>query len=182
MHQKPWKLVAIGIPIRFKGTEIEIMTQLRLVQNPDYDPISNRTWEAIGETVNDGESVLNALIRGFREECGDENFLPLRILGSPTQWSTDKGDLEQLYTPICFIQNLSIPQPWAGPCHAVIVPDSWEPKYAKSDGEAGDHRWWSAEQLRRGLDHNSGAFHCFHYPAFMKLAEDILQRRLDLRA
>ena len=176
MHQKPWKLVAIGIPVRFNGLEIEIMTQLRLVRNQDYDPISDRTWEAIGETVKEGESVLDALIRGFREECGDEQFMPVDILGAPTDWSTGKGDHEHLYTPLCFLQNLAAPQPWAGPCHVVTVPHWWEPDYSKSDGEAGDHCWWSAEHLKHELDHRRETFHRFHYPAFWVLSDGILQK------
>ena len=145
MDKKPWKLTASGIAVKQNPT-IKIMTQLRLVKNKDYDPISDRTWEAVSETVEHGESITEALLRGFREESGDENFIPVRIIGqNSNSWTTGKQfdsqqDLQECHRPFCFTQNLSIPQPWTGPCFIVEVSSGWEPRYEKGDGEAGSHK------------------------------------------
>lgn len=180
MEEKSWKLAVVGIIFkrRISGAVL-IMTQLRLVQNKDYDPISDRTWEGVGETVKSGESVFDALIRGVREECGDQNFKPLAIYGADeTRWTTGKGDEMHAHNPLCFTQNLKVPQPWAGPLFAVEVSAGWEPNYRLADGEAGDHLWWTPDTLLGELENHPEKFHCFHFPGFVKICQEAISRRL----
>src|SRR3989338_6141083 len=105
MMEKPWKLVVVGIAFkRVKSSgAILIMTQLRIVQNKEYDPLYDRTWEGIGETVKNGESVFVALLCGLKEEFGDEHFQPVAVYGANKKiWTTGKGDQVHAHEPLCF--------------------------------------------------------------------------------
>jgi hypothetical protein len=184
---KSWKLVVVGIPIKRTRTgRIRIMTQLRMVQNPSYDPISHKTWEAIGETVKEEDgTILATLERGFLEECGLDKFDPLRVYGgSVIEWTTGKQyaerqDRQHCHQPFRFLQNLDIPQPWVGPCFVVEFSPDWEPDYSKSDHEGGGNRWWSAEELKKAIKENPGTFACFHHPAFAELCDAIIEGVFD---
>ncbi len=173
------KNVVVGIA--FKTTvqlEVLIMTQLRKVQNKAYDPLYDNTWEAMGETMNPNEHVIDALVRGCREEWGQsDDWTPLRILGSSAKvWTTGKGDTAFCHEPFCLLQNVGPPQPWYGPCFLVQVARDFEPNFALSDGEASDVRWWKAPKLKRAIKQNPQQFMGWHIPALYKFCELILKK------
>lgn len=108
------KLSVSGIIFRRKGNEIETLTQLRLVQNPSYDPLYDRTGEAAGgliELSENGwpeEDIVSALFREVAEECGVPGFQPLATHGvsGQTIWTTDKGDEIFCVEPFTFVMQM----------------------------------------------------------------------------
>lgn len=167
------KPVVIGVIFRRVAGKVRILTQMRLVQNKKYDPLYDQTWEAMGETVNEGESVIDALIRGVREECGAPDFSPLRIIGADgkTVWTTGKGDTILCCEPFCFVQQIGPPQPWLGPVFLVEVAEDFEPDRSKNDGEAGEPKWWSPKELFEAISVGPQNFMGLHMPALAKLSE-----------
>lgn len=155
------KLVVIGVAIKRCGEDVLILTQKRLVQNKSYDPLYDNTWEAMGETVKNDESVFDALVRGFKEECGNPDFLPVRIFGKSDIpfWTTGKGDAVLSCEPFSFVQSLGPRQPWVGPVFVVEMDSSFEPATAMNDGEAGEPRWWNARELSEAIEMNPDGFH-----------------------
>lgn len=165
------KPVVVGIVFkRDRIGFIRILTQLRLVQNKTYDPLYDRTFEAMGETIESGESVTDALLRGIAEECGKPGFKPLRIhgTGGKTVWTTGKKDSIVCCEPLCFVQSMGPPQPWIGPVFAVEVPSDFEPDHSKSDGEAGQPRWWTPKEMLSAIQHDPSRFMGLHMPALEK--------------
>lgn len=180
------KPVVVGIIYRRVGDRIQILTQLRLVQNKKYDSLYDKTYEAIGETLNQGEGVIDALLRGVAEECGQPDFKPVSI-GDPkdqtiwitgkTIWTTGKGDQIGCLEPFCFVQQMGPPQPWIGPVFLIEVPSDWEPDHSKSDGEAGEPRWWDPSELLRQIQRTPEKFMGLHLPALYKFAFRIVKGR-----
>ena len=169
------KLAVVGIAFKMMPEGIRIMTQRRHVSNKSYDPLYDNTWEAMGETMEQGESVIEALIRGFQEECGDPAFLPRKIFGANAKiWTTGKGDAIQLTEPFCLVQSLGPPQPWIGPVFLVRVPRDWEPNIDRADGEAGDWRWWHAGDLLTEIERAPHNFMGWQIPALHKFCSAIM--------
>ncbi len=182
------KPVVIGIIFRCKEDgSVEILTQRRLVKNKDYDPLYDRTWEAVGETLEKNENVLDALVRGIREECGKpDDFEPEAIYGSKVidlmnseDWmsTTDKGDRYLVVEPFDFVQSLGPPQPWIGPVFLVEVRYDFEPDHSKSDGEAGEPKWWSPEQLSQEIESSPKEFMGLHISSLKKFANKVTAGR-----
>lgn len=182
--------VVIGIVFKRVAGEIKILTQMRLVQNKAYDPLYDRTWEAVGETIekdekgNPTETVFQAVIRGVREECGKPD-IRLELLGVfgaglkmlnlgdiyRTSYSTTgKGDNVYSIEPFDFVQQMGQPQPWFGPVFLVKVAEDFEPDHTKSDGEAGEPKWWSPRDLLAAIDSEPHKFMGLHMPALKKAA------------
>ena len=179
--------VVVGIIFRRDtvGT-VSILTQKRIVkvypgEDPPYDPLYHGTNEAMGEKLNPGESVIDALIRGVKEECGKPDFVPQRIIGAEgkTVWTTGKGyageqDKIICCDPFCFVQSMGPPQKWFGPVFLIEVQQDFEPDHSKSDGEAGEPKWWSPEELLAAIKKSPNNFMGLHMPAIEKLCLAIL--------
>ncbi|MDP1706928.1 MAG: NUDIX domain-containing protein [bacterium] len=174
------KPVVIGILYRRrKNGQVQILTQERLVQNHDYDPLYDHTLEVMGETLHEGESVLDALIRGIQEECGVPEFEPLAICGADGKrlslaeitYSTGKDDYILEVEPFCFVQQLGKPQPWIGPVFLVHVDQDFEPDQSQNDGEAGEYKWCRPRELLNLISEDPGNFMGLHMPALKKAAK-----------
>lgn len=168
------KPTVTGILFRRKKNFIEVLTQLRLVREPLYDPLYDQTWEAVNETLEVGESVLEGLLRGIKQECGKPDFTPLGIYGAELssrpfakvfeesltegRHTTGKGDSILIVEPFCFVQQMGPPQPWLGPVFLVEVSEDFEPDHSKSDGEAGEARWWNPWHLVQAIREDPGKF------------------------
>ncbi len=169
--------VVVAALFRRGSQNYEVFTQRRIVHSTAYDPLYDGTWEAVGETVKAGESVLDALIRGIQEECGDPEFTPRGIYGAsgkairPTLTNTGKDDDTLTIEPMCFVQQLKRPQLWSGPAFGVEVSPRWEPDPRKKDGEAGEHRWWELHTLRRALEENTKPFMGLHVGALHRMCK-----------
>ena len=170
--------VVIGVLFRRNRMGfVDILTQRRIVKNKSYDPLYDGTWEAMGETVEEGESVIDALIRGVAEECGVPGFKPVQINGGGLVWSTDKNDRILASTPLCFVQSLGPPQPWLGPAFLVEVGGDFEPNQENNDGEAGAHRWWNPPDLEEAASKKPGSFMGLHLPALVAAARRLNPER-----
>jgi len=168
------KPVAIAIIFRYKAKKVEIMTQLRLVKNKSYDPLYDRTHEAIGETLDKHETgwpketFLAAAIRGIREECGRPDFEPVGVYGADMKLlehcmvDTGKGDSYFACEPFCLVQSLGPPQPWFGPAFLVEAASDFEPDYANADGEADEHTWWAPLDLLAAMEADPSRFMGLH--------------------
>jgi hypothetical protein len=171
------KPIVIGIIIKRVGGEWRILTQKRIVQNKAYDPLYDGTWEAVGETINPGESFIDALMRGISEECGAPSFKPKAIWSSgfknsgPRLRTTGKDDQILANEPFDFVQQMGPPQPWIGPVYLVEAYRNFEPDPSKNDGEASEARWWSPDELQKELELHRGRFMGLHYPSLEKVAE-----------
>lgn len=170
------KLVVIAVIVkRLENDQIVIMTQQRLVQNHNYDPLYDGTWEAVGENVKEGENMIDALIRGIREECGKPDFRPERISMRQeisSMYTTGRGDsILCVEDPLCLVQQMGPPQPWVGPAFLVHVDRDFEPDQTKSDGEAGDHKWWRPKELIQAIHEEPESFMGLHMPALEKAAQ-----------
>lgn len=161
------------------GEEYFIMTQLRKVLNKAYDPFYDNTWETMGETVEEGESVIDALIRGCREEFGLPDFKPKKIVGINGEWTTGRGDRYLHCEPFCFIQSLGPPQPWVGPFFIVEVPEDFKPNYEIADGESTTCKWWRPADLENAIKEFPQNFMGFHAPALYKLCLVVMKKGLE---
>lgn len=179
------KPVVVGIIFRCNAdSSIEILTQLRLVQNKSYDPLYDRTWEAIGETLEKDENILDALVRGIREECGKpDDFVPEAIYGSKTidlmdsedrMSTTGKDDRYLVVEPFDFVQSLGPPQPWIGPVFLVEVREDFEPDHTKSDGEAGEPKWWNPKELSQEIESSPEKFMGLHISSLKKFVDKVI--------
>ena len=170
---------AVALIVKKRGGTYLIMTQLRRVLNESYDPLYDKTWETMGETAQEGESVIDALIRGCREEFGIPDFTPKKIMGVGEEWTTGKKDKFIYLEPFCFVQSLGPPQPWIGPFFIVEVPEDFEPNYQRSDKEATSCKWWLPAELKKEIEEVPQSFMGFHVPALYKLCLTIMERGLD---
>ncbi|OGG77934.1 hypothetical protein A3B35_02125 [Candidatus Kaiserbacteria bacterium RIFCSPLOWO2_01_FULL_54_24] len=175
--------VVVGVIFRknANGTT-SILTQKRVVkifpgEDPPYDPLYHDTYEAMGEKLNPGESVIDALIRGVKEECGKPDFVPKLIIGAEdkTVWTTGReyaGEKDNVVCcdPFCFLQSMGPPQKWLGPAFLVEVSADFDPDLSKSDGEASGVRWWKPNELRVAINCNQSQFMGLHMPALYKAA------------
>lgn len=182
------KVVAMAILFR-RRSNVEILLQQRLVKNKAYDPLYDRTAEAIGETleVDDKgqakETLLEAAIRGVQEECGKPDFKPLAMYGAglkrlkPETHSTGRGDEYFACEPFCFIQSMGPPQPWLGPVFVFEVDPDFEPDHTRSDGEAGGPAWWLPDVLATTIIQTPKQFMGLHMPALLKFADMIVSKK-----
>ncbi len=185
------KVVAMGLIFRRRPTYLEVLLQQRLVKNKEYDPLYHRTAEIVGETleVNDNgwpkETLLEAAIRGVREECGKPDFKPLAVYGAgmqkmiaETHW-TGRGDEYFACEPFCFIQSMGPPQPWLGPVFVFEVEPTFEPDHTQSDGEAGCAGWWLPEILAETIHQTPKQFMGLHVPALKKFADMVVAKKFS---
>ncbi len=174
--------VCVGFP--FKGNphaigSLLLMTKTRIIKNMVYDPNSHLTWEAVGESAEPGELMEDTVRRGLIEECGMRSDEPIFIYGADgNQFTTFKTlpgtpdlDMARRQDPFCVTEIETHPQPWKACCFAVHMPRHWEQDLSKSDGESGEARWWTLDELLYELKHNPNGFHILHYPAFLRLTE-----------
>jgi hypothetical protein len=157
-----------------KNWKTVVLTQLRHVLNSSYDPLYDQTWEVMGETLRPGESTLNGLLRGIKEELGTPAEVEwVQQRPKSNLFTTGKGDSVQLTEPFGFVQSLAEPQLWAGPVYTIKVPAHWEPNFSESDGEATAHRWWEPWYLMEAICKNPEHFMGLHAPALYKLASNL---------
>ena len=162
----------------------QVMTHIRDASWPGYDTFYNGTWEAVGERMESGENVFQAVARGCKEEIGllNNDSFNCRIVDfEMCQWkmfTTGKEDYILALEPYIFLQQVEGPQPWIGPGFIVIVPDDFEPKPAT--GETSGHRWWKPEELLAELKQNPAAFMGLHLPLIKKTCEDILAGKITI--
>lgn len=174
VEQKPIRPV-VGVLYKEVEGEFLIMTQLRHVLDPSYDPLYDNTWEAIAETLNPGEDLFDGLWRGIEEECG----VPVLRNSRPDTFtfSTGKGDLIISSFPLCMLQSVAEPQRWIGPAYPVKVPPDWKPDFSKGDGEATDARWWKPQELLDAIEKQPEQFMGLSAPALSHLAGKLLLDR-----
>ena len=130
----------------------------------------------MGETVEPGENIFEALIRGFREECGVPDFKPeIYGMGGKIWFSTGKGDSVQCLKPLCYLHNMGLPQPWSGPAFALQVRPDFEPNFNLADGEANAVKWWDPSELGKAIERNPQSFMGWHMPALLKLCERLIR-------
>lgn len=171
--------VVVGVLVKEVQNTFQIMTQKRKVLNATYDPLYNNTWETVGESLNQGEDCISALLRGIEEECGRK--VPITsVLGNSAFWTTQKEDRIQFSQPFCFLQSIREPQLWFGPAYIVNVPKDWEADPANSDGEASDCKWWDPVKLLAATSQTPEKFMGFHLPALAKAAELIIDKSRKL--
>lgn len=77
--------------------------------------------------------------------------------------------------PLCRIENVGEPHHWVGHVYAIKVPPTWKPCPEKSDGEAGEIRWWNTAGLRAALTENQEQFMVLSVPPLFVLLD-----RLDV--
>jgi isopentenyldiphosphate isomerase len=168
-----WKLAVVAVAYKVAEQGVRILTQLRNVQNPDYDPLFDQTWEAMGETVKEGENIVTALKRGCQEEWGIED---LQILNPQSiesyTMTTGQSDTSLCCQPRCFLQSLGPPQPWVGPVFFVKVPPDFEPNFDRGDQEATEARWWTYEDLSSAISDSPQDFMGWHLPALREICRD----------
>ena len=125
---------------------------------------------------NPTETVVEAVVRGIREECGKPDFLPLAIYGAemkrvnPEFSGTRKGDSIFSVQPFDFVQQMGPPQPWIGPVFLVGVSTGFEPDHSKSDGEASEPKWWEPRDLITAIEKEPHKFMGLHMPSLQKAA------------
>ena len=170
-----FKSVAIPVVIRkHKKHGIQVHTQTRHVINKKYDPLYDNTEETCGETLKDWESMIDAAIRGCREELGAPDLVIKQIIGAGGDiFSTKPEDKILGLNPYYFIQQLVGPQAWIGLGFVVVVPDDFEPQQ-DTEGETSAHQWWNPKNLLRELEQNPSNFMGLHYPVILKACRDIV--------
>lgn len=174
------KIGVVCLIFKKMGSEINIMTQWRVIRNPEYDPLYSKTWELIGELHEGNESVVNAILRGCREEFGIPDFKPLRIIGANEKvWSSNRGDAIRCHTPFCYIESFGVPQSWTNPVFAVEVPTDWSPPYEEADGEATKCYWWKPEELLSAIESEPLKFMTFHIPAMVLFCNLVLEGKIS---
>ena len=175
------KSVAISVVVRrHREHGVQIHTQTRHVLNKDYDPLYDNTEETCGETLKDWESMIDAAIRGCKEELGSPDLVVKQIIGAEGEiFSTRPEDKILALNPYYFAQQLVGPQPWIGLGFVVVVSDDFEPQQG-AERETSAHQWWNPEDLLRELEQNPANFMGFHYPVLLKVCKDILDGNLKI--
>ena len=172
-------LVVVPIIIKIDDNgEIWIHTQMRRIMNPAYDTFYDGTIETCGETVEQGENIIDAVIRGCIEELGAPN-LQLKFIGDKGELfkSTEK-DLIHGLKPYYFVSQLIGPQFWYGPVFPVIVPPDFQPNPSLSDGEASDFAWKRPNEITSLIESSPELFMGLHLPAFLRICQDIRLNKL----
>ena len=146
-----------------------ILTQQRLVQNHDYDPFYDKTEEIVGETLETGESVIQAIRRGMQEECGLPLDAKIDIYGAEADhlFESDRGERISCTRPLCYLDSTGEPQLWVGPAFLVRVPENFTPSNEQSEGEAGEYKWRKPNELLTAIAGNPDKFMGLHRPAMM---------------
>jgi len=180
-----WKPCALAIIVKPGPSPRShlILTQTRLVQNPDYDPLYHMTQEIVGETLLPEESILAAVERGVREECGAAlpegkwqligvNLMPLGVAHCPVLHPGEQYlAIENLLT----VQSLGEPQPWLGFGVVALISDQqWEPCWEGGDGEAAMGRWWSPAELAKAIESDPKGFMGLHLPVIRRVVDNLL--------
>ena len=175
---KTFKVVAVPVILRQGSCGIEIHTQTRHVINKDYDPLYDNTYETCGETLEPGESVISAALRGCAEEMGVPDFQPQKLIGADAKNYNTRDEDEILgFEPYYYVQQMRGPQPWVGLVFIVVVDSDFEPRLDK-EGEVSAHQWWAPAELYTLLRNSPEKFMGFHYPALLKICSDILEGKL----
>ena len=164
------KLVAVPVVIRnHRQFGWQVHTQTRNVVNKTYDPLYHGTEESVGETVKDWENIVNAAVRGLREELGAPDIRIMNIIGaneSVISSTRPEDSILEITQPYCFVQQLRGPQPWAGLGFVVVVPDDIEFQLDK-ESEVSDHTWWMLLELLEELRSNPSAFMRARFRVFL---------------
>jgi len=183
-------LIAIAVIVRRDAAgQFSVRTQVRHVQNTQYDPMYDNTLEAVGETVKVDEPIVDAVKRGVHEEVGlDLDTTPYAVFGhratqfvstrERSQNSLDKYHVSE--NPYIFVQTLKGPQPWVGLGFVVLVPPKSPATIGRGDGEADGAVWWDAKELLVKLE-SRAEFMGFHYPVFKRVCMDLQSASSDLR-
>lgn len=176
-----FKPVAVPVVVRkHEKHGIQIHTQTRRVIDKKYDPLYDGTEETCCETLEDWESIVDAVVRGCREELGSPDLKIERIIGAEGETIHTRPEDEILgLKPYYFVQQLSGPQPWIGLGFVVVVPEDFEPK-PDAEGETSAHRWWNPKDLLRELLKNPSGFMGLHYPVLLKVCEDLIGDKLAI--
>lgn len=171
------RVVALSAIVRnHKDEGIQILTQIRKVVNPDYDPLYDNTIEICGETMKAGESVIETAIRGCWEEAGCPASSIIRIIGGNGNLFSTRPEKDRIlaFEPYYFVQQLRGPQPWIGPCFIAVVKDDFEPSLIQDkEKEVSCHRWRNPEELLEEARSKPEGFMGLHYPFLFKACEDI---------
>jgi hypothetical protein len=164
-------LVVVGIIVKWSSDEqgLFICTQTRNIRKKGYDLLYDQTQEAMGETVKEWEGVLDALIRGCREEFKSPGLVPEMVIGSDGEVFFTRPEKDEILglNPWYFVQQLIGQHQWAGPVFIVVVPEDFEPQL-DDQGEASAHKWWKPSDLLNELESTPSAFMGLHYPALLK--------------
>lgn len=171
-----WKLcVTCVLYKQHSGEKPLIMTQRRRVQNHAYDPFYDNTWEAVGETLNPGEGIVEAIYRGLHEECGLLSGTTVQIHGIDEYHLFESGRGERMarLTPLCYLHSNGAPQLWTGPAFLVRVPPDFEPTNTNSHAEVGGYLWWDPKKLLSAITISPSKFIAFDQLA-LKLAAQCL--------
>lgn len=178
-----FKSVAIPVVVRkHKEDGVQVHTQTRHVINKNYDPLYDNTEETCGETLEDGESIIHAAIRGCEEELGSPNlFLIIKeIIGAQGEaFSTRPEDKILGLKPYYFVQQLIGPQPWIGLGFVVIIPDDFELQQ-DTEGKTSAHQWWNPVDLLKELQENPSNFMGLHYPVLLQVCKDIIKGKITI--
>jgi len=178
------RVVALSAIVRnHKEEGIQILTQIRNVSNPDYDPLYDNTIEVCGETMKAGESVVETAIRGCWEEAGCPVSSIIRIVGDNGNIFSTRPDKDRIlaFEPYYFVQQLRGPQPWIGPCFVVVVKDGFKPSLTQDkEKEVSSHRWRAPEELLEEARSNPERFMGLHYPFLLKACEDVLAGKITI--
>lgn len=168
------KPAVVGIIVKKVGGKFFVLLCKRLVKDRTYDPLYHNTWEAMGEGMREGETPINALHRGMQEEYGHDTGIVLIYGGCSRDvpYETEKGDRHHISRPFAFLQSMAAPQPWIGPVYVVEVHADFEPQPERSDGEAGEAKWWEINELRQALKDHPLDFMGFHVPALWSLTRE----------
>jgi len=169
--------------VRKHATEgVQVLTQTRNVLNKDYDPLYHGTEEAAGETFepDNDRTVFDCLLRACTEELGAPNFQYERMIGGTIQVQSSRPEDEvEVVEPYLTTHMLRGSQRWLSMNFVFLVAPDFEPKIS-DDGEVSGFTWWSPHDLMAALEQNPKRFCGLDTPAFKKLAEDLIQWRLNV--
>jgi 8-oxo-dGTP pyrophosphatase MutT (NUDIX family) len=158
----------------------EILTQLRSVPDPNYDPLYNMTREAVAESLQPKEHMLAAARRGIEEETGvsasgiifyGADFK--EIQAPPEFFSTRAEDLYVFTEPLMVTLTINGPQPWISVGFAGQVPSDWSPDMSKADGEALSPQWSTTADLLAELQAHPEKFFGLTYQLLLKVATEL---------
>ena len=155
----------------------DVLTQLRSVSDPSYDPLYNMTREAVAESLQPKEHMLAAARRGIEEETGSSTDRVIfygadfeEIQTPPEFFSTRTEDLYAFTEPLMVTLTINGPQPWISIGYAAKVPSDWSPDMSKADGEALSPEWLSPADLLRELQAHPEKFFGLTYQLLLKVA------------
>ncbi|MBI1999158.1 MAG: hypothetical protein HYS74_00690 [Parcubacteria group bacterium] len=147
------------------------MTQTR---NPHFhkpDPYDGGREECIAETVKPDEAVVDALVRGIREETKVADF----VLAKPADLVRTHLDEAPVLVvgmpPICWTDAVLHRRAVRGPTFLVEVDNNFHPSYADGPYEEDVAcTWWEPRLLRYVLTEYSKVFVGYHRPSLIAAA------------